>query len=230
MISKNPPAKRKILAVEQDDELFGSFLSFDNIRSFAQLDLPEGARVAVVSARKIKGVRSHKLKRVELRNGGTAAMLEADAAPVVISDSAVPAAEAFEPGARARALLRGIEIAEADLAASGGAFDFSQVQRLLRGVSRQRIDQRVQEGSLLAVPGPSNRRRFPALQFDAEGKVVDGLDQVRNSLRFTSPWAVLNFLANPLDDLQGQKPIDLLRKGQIDPVLEVARRQGIQGA
>ena len=229
MISKNPSTRRRRSA-NQPAELFGSFLSRDNIRSFAQLDLPESVRVAVVSAHKIKGVRSRKLKQVRLSGGGIAAMLDGDVAPVVLREAAAPSAVAFEPGARARALLRGIEIAEADLAASGGAFDFPQVQRLLRGVSRQRIDQRVQDGSLLAVPGPSNRRRFPALQFDAEGKVIEGLDQVRDSLGFTSPWAVLNFLANPLDDLEGQKPIDLLRKGQVEPVVEVARRQGIQGA
>lgn len=229
MISKNPSTRRRRSA-NQPGELFGSFLSADNIRSFAQLDLPEGARVAVVSPGRIKGVRSHKLKQVKLSGGGTAAMLDGDVAPVVLGESAAPPAKAFEPGARARALLRGIEIAEADLATSGGAFDFPQVQRLLRGVSRQRIDQRVQEGSLLTVPGPSNRRRFPVMQFDAEGNVIAGLDRVRDCLGFTSPWAVLNFLTNPLDDLKGQKPIDLLRQGEIEPVLEVARRQGVQGA
>lgn len=226
MISKSSATKRR-RPTTQSDELFGSFLSKDNIRSFAQLEFPEGARVAVVSPSKIKGVRSHKLKRVRLSSGATAAMLDEDFAPVLLGE---PAARAFEPGPKARALLRGIEIAESDLAASGGAFDFPQVQRVLRGVSRQRIDQRVQDGSLLAVPGPSNKRRFPTLQFDADGNIIAGLDRVRAGLGFTSPWAVLNFLANPLDDLNGQKPIDLLRKGQIEPVLEVARRQGIQGA
>jgi hypothetical protein len=229
MISKNPPTKRH-RSETQSDELFGSFLSKDDIRSFAQLDFPEGTRVAVVSPSKIKGVRSHKLKRVRLSSGATAAMLDGDVAPVVLGETAAPSAKAFEPGPRARALLRGIEIAESDLAESGGAFDFPQVQRLLRGVSRQRIDQRVQDGSLLAVPGPSNKRRFPALQFDPYGNVIGGLDRVQANLGFTSPWAVLNFLASPLDDLKGQKPIDLLRKGKIEPVLEVARRQGIQGA
>ena len=60
---------------------------------------------------------------------------------------------AFEPDARSRAILRGVQIAEADLRASGGAFDLQAVRTLLRGVSRQRIDKQVREGSLLAVPG-----------------------------------------------------------------------------
>ncbi len=227
MISKNLSTRRRRSA-NQPGELFGSFLSTDR----TPLIFPgETTATRAPSGRSsCAKLRIHKLKRVKLSGGGTAAMLDGDATPVVLGESAAPSAKAFEPGARARALLRGIEIAEADLAASGGAFDFLQVQRLLRGVSRQRIDKRVREGSLLAVPGPSNKRRFPVLQFDAEGKVIAGLDRVRDGLRFTSPWAVLNFLANPLDDLKGQKPIDLLRQGEIEPVLEVVRRQGVQGA
>ena len=59
---------------------------------------------------------------------------------------------AFKPDARARALLRGVKIAQEDLRNAGGAYDLDEVRALMRGVSRQRIDRRVKEGSLLAVP------------------------------------------------------------------------------
>jgi len=138
--------------------------------------------------------------------------------------------EAFKPDARARALLRGIEIAEADLAAAGGAYDLGQVQKLMHGVSRQRIERRVQDGTLLAVPGPSNRRRYPTIQFNPDGNVVDGLKAVKEALDFSSPWAMLSFLINPDDLLNNERPIDVLRQGNIDRVLESARRVGVQGA
>ncbi len=137
---------------------------------------------------------------------------------------------AFEPDARARAVLRGIEIAEADLVGAGGAFDLGQAQRILHGISRQRIDRRVQEGSLLAVPGPSNRRRYPTVQFNADGTVVQGLKEVQSALDYSSQWAVLNFLISPDDLLAGETPIDLLRRGEVARVVESARRIGIQGA
>ena len=140
------------------------------------------------------------------------------------------AASAFAPDARARAMLRGVEIAQEDLRHAGGAFELGEVRSLLRGISRQRIDRRVREGSLLAVPGPSNRRRYPTAQFNPDGTVVEGLKQVCEALPTKNPWSVLNFLVGPEARLGGRKPIDLLRAGDVESVVEAARRWGGQGA
>jgi len=137
---------------------------------------------------------------------------------------------AFEPDARARAMLRGVEISEADLDTSGGAFDLAQVQKLLHGVSRQSIDKRVREKSLLAVPVAGRRRRYPTVQFNRDGTVVRGLPEVLKALNFESPWATLNYLVNPDDRLGNRRPIDVLRRGDIRLVLESARRVDEQGA
>jgi hypothetical protein len=138
--------------------------------------------------------------------------------------------DAFAPDARARAILRGIEYAQADLRDAGGAFDITEVRAIMRGVSRQAVDRKIREGSLLAVPGPSNRRRFPTAQFSQDGSLLPGLKQVQAALNYASPWAVLNFLVNPHDSLGGEKPIDLLRRGEIDRVVDAAKRIGVQGA
>ncbi|UIK08768.1 hypothetical protein [Neorhizobium galegae] len=116
---------------------------------------------------------------------------------------------AFEPDARSRAMLEGIRIAQEDLRDAGGAYDLDQVRTLMRGVSRQAIDKRVQEGSLLAVPG---------------------LKAVREALQTSNPWSMLNFLSHADVRLNNRKPIDLLKSGKLDVVLEAARRQGEQGA
>ncbi|MDH0910565.1 hypothetical protein N5C66_23780 [Rhizobium pusense] len=137
---------------------------------------------------------------------------------------------AFEPDARSQAVLQGVRIAQNDLKAAGGAYDLEQVRTLLHGVSRQAVDKRVQEGSLLAVPGPSNRRCYPTLQFNRDGSVVAGLKEVQDALPVESPWAVLNFLARPDDRLGGKKPIEVLREGNLPLVLEAANRYGEQGA
>jgi hypothetical protein len=100
----------------------------------------------------------------------------------------------------------------------------------MRGVSRQAIDKRVQEGTLLAVPGPSNRRSYPTLQFNRDGTVVPGLKAVREALQTSNPWTVLNFLSHPDDRLGNRRPIDLLKSGELALVVEAARRHGEQGA
>ena len=89
---------------------------------------------------------------------------------------------AFEPDARSLAVLEGVRIAREDLRAAGGAYDLDQVRTLMGGVTRQAVEKRVQEGSLLAVPGPSNRRSFPTLQFNGDGTLVAGLREVREAL------------------------------------------------
>lgn len=140
------------------------------------------------------------------------------------------AAEAYEPSARAKAVLRGIAHAEEDLKAAGGTYEVDEVRALLRNVSRQAVDKKVADGSLLAVPGPSGRRRFPAAQFADDGSVIKGLKEVQSALGFTSKWSVLNFLVNGHDLLGNERPIDALRRGEVGRVVEAAKRSGVHGA
>jgi hypothetical protein len=98
---------------------------------------------------------------------------------------------AFAPSARSRALLEGVRVAQQDLHAAGGAYDLHQVRTLLHGISRQRIVRRVKDHTLLAVPGPSNRRVYPTVQFMSNGDVVDGLKSVLEALPTRNPWAAL---------------------------------------
>jgi hypothetical protein len=139
-------------------------------------------------------------------------------------------ASAFEPSSRAKALLKGVQIAQNDLKESGGAYDLDQVRVLMNGISRQMVDRKVREGSLLAVPGPSNRRAYPTVQFNHDGTVVPGLKAVQEALPTENPWAVLNFLVRPDPRLNGRKPIDLLKAGEIDLVIDAAQRMGQQGS
>lgn len=140
------------------------------------------------------------------------------------------AKDAYQPDARALALLQGVKIAQQDLREAGGAYTLEQVRALLQGISRQAIDKRVQDGSLLAVPGPANRRAYPTIQFLNDGSIVAGLKAMRQALASNNPWVMLNFLSRPDERLNGAKPIDLLRRGETDLVLEAAQRIGSQGA
>lgn len=204
---------------------------FEGIAGF---QLPAGAQVAVVTSQ--AETASSVVRTVGKRFRGNSMVVckmrqlaKAKAKERSETTSTVDKA-AFEPDARSRAVLQGVRIAQNDLKAAGGAYDLEQVRTLLHGVSRQAVDKRVQEGSLLAVPGPSNRRCYPTLQFNRDGSVVTGLKEVQDALPVESPWAVLNFLARPDDRLGGRKPIDVLREGNLPLVLEAANRYGEQGA
>lgn len=137
---------------------------------------------------------------------------------------------AYAPDARGRAILRGLRIAEADLREAGGTFGLDEVRLLLRGISRQAVDKRVQEGRLIAVPGPSNRRRYPTFQFGDDGSIIAGLDEIKAALPTRNPWAVLNFFTRPDASLDGRRPVDLLKAGEIEAVVAAARRYGEPGS
>lgn len=203
----------------------------DPIAALKGFKLEGDAKVAIVSssAEAVRKMRSSGGRRFEpVREIHTGEPPGRSAAPT--KRPATIDREAFEPDARSRALLAGVRIAQEDLREAGGAYDLEQVRTLMRGVSRQAIDKRVQEGSLLAVPGPSNRRAYPTLQFTQNGEVVQGLKAVREALATRNGWTVLNFLAHPDDRLGGRKPIDVLQGGDIELVVEAARRVGQQGA
>lgn len=137
---------------------------------------------------------------------------------------------AFRLGARARAVLRGVQIARQDLIDAGGAYSLEEVSALMNGITRQAVEKRVQDGSLIAVTGPGNRRQYPAAQFQTDGMPVKGLKEVREALPSRNPWFVLNFLVNPDSRLGGRTPLDLLKEGKIDQAVEAAHGLAAQGA
>ena len=135
----------------------------------------------------------------------------------------------FSAGPRARAILRGTEIAAQDLKESGASYSLDEVRLLLDGVSRQSVDKSVREGRLLAVLGPNDKRFYPVAQFRDDGAIVEGLRAVRDALHAQNGYAILNFLVNPSPQLDDRKPIDLLKRGDVDIVVEAATLDGEQG-
>jgi len=122
-----------------------------------------------------------------------------------------------------------VEVSRRDLVEAGGTYDLEQVQTVLGGVSRQAVAKRVHQGSLLAVPGPNNKRRYPTAQFLSDGRPIPDLKQVIDALPTANPWAILNFLVAPDPRLQGRAPIALMIEGDLAPVISAARNWGEQG-
>jgi uncharacterized protein (DUF2384 family) len=67
-------------------------------------------------------------------------------------------------------------------------------------------------------------------QFNDDGSVVEGLHAVQDAMATRNGYAVLNFLVNPATQLGNRKPIDLLKQGEIERVVEAAAGVGEQGA
>lgn len=106
----------------------------------------------------------------------------------------------------------------------GPVYDAKTVAILLgtpdKPVSRQAVSKR----PLLALRTGNGRVFYPAFQF-ANGQPVAGLADVLAEVNedLVSRWTLASWLASPDDDLDGVRPIDALRAGGVQRVLQAAR-------
>lgn len=102
-----------------------------------------------------------------------------------------------------------------------GALTAPQVAKLL-GRSRQTPHDRVKAHTLLGV-FDNGSLRFPAWQFDPEGPdgVIDGLANVLKTLQ-VSDFAKLNWLVRSNPFLDGLTPVQALKEGQKERVVQEA--------
>ena len=128
----------------------------------------------------------------------------------------------------ARARFRGTLEMRRLLNEDGGAFTGRDVAELL-GISRQAVDKRRKAGQLLALELPKRGLLYPAWQF-AEGDLLPGLVEVLTALDGHDAWARARFFVTENDRLAGERPLDALRRGQLEPVLQAAHSFGQHGA
>jgi hypothetical protein len=171
---------------------------------------------------------AHLAPRLNSRELGDAAGAPSDVAVLVKAlraPEALADVEAEDPLVSAR--LRGVEVREQLLRAEGGTLGVAEVADLL-GITRQAVDKRRLAGTLLAVTVGKRGYRYPAWQFSGKD-VLRGLPQVLTALH-VQPWTQLSWLLSGDPQLEGKRPFDLLRQGEVERVVRAASTYGVQGA
>ncbi|MGK4005071.1 hypothetical protein WMF31_20760 [Sorangium sp. So ce1036] len=140
--------------------------------------------------------------------------------------SAVGLFSAADPLMLAR--LRGVQARDALLAAEGGTLTADEVGEVLH-VSPQAVEVRRAAGQLLAVDGGRRGYLYPSWQLADEG-VLPGLEEILGLLVEHPPLAKLRFFLSGNHRLDGERPLDRLRRGDLAPVRLAARTFGEQGA
>jgi len=128
----------------------------------------------------------------------------------------------------APARLRGLEVRQRLLEAEGGVLTAGEVGSTL-GITRQAVDNRRKRKTLIAVQLGKRGYRYPAWQFSG-GQVLPGLDRILRVLGDLTPWMQMAFFLNDNAWLKNRRPLDLLRLGEIEPVLMAAQQYGEQSA
>lgn len=139
---------------------------------------------------------------------------------------ALAALQECDPLAPAR--LRDLTIREQILTEEGGTLSAEQAAKLL-GISRQAIDKRRREGQLLALSIGRHRYAYPAWQFDGSVSATD-LRDVLAQFSVRDSWAQAAFFLSPNTSLNGARPVDALRRGNLAALHRAAWSYGRQGA
>lgn len=126
------------------------------------------------------------------------------------------------------ARLRGRQASLALVSSEGGTLSTAQVAELL-DISRQAVNKRRQAGRLLALPLGSRGFAYPAWQF-AGGDVLPGFVAVLEKLADHDPWMQARFFLMANKRLGDARPLEALRKGNVEAVTAAATVYGEHGA
>lgn len=101
-----------------------------------------------------------------------------------------------------------------------------KVQEIYSDQTRQSINQKTNKGDLLAIRD-KGRWWYPLWQFDANGpnRMVAGLGKVSRAIHGT-PLEKILWLSSENSVFEGQRPIDVLKSGEMDRVLAEAAGVG----
>lgn len=121
----------------------------------------------------------------------------------------------------AKAKLRGLKVKQQLVEAEGGYASSEEVAELLI-ISRQAVNKRRKEGKLIGLSKGKGKYIYPLWQFTDTGKTITGLESVLEQLSEVDPWTQVTFFLNPNLRLDNKTPLEALRMGKIDPVVNSA--------
>lgn len=127
----------------------------------------------------------------------------------------------------AEARIRGLMAKRQLLEAEGGCMS-SDSAALALGIRRQSVDKRRVKGKLIGLPA-GRTKVYPAWQF-VDGQTLPGLEQVLKHLGVHDPWMQTAWMLNGNSRLSGRSPLEVLREGNLEAVLDAAQIYGEQGA
>lgn len=106
------------------------------------------------------------------------------------------------------------------------ALTSSEVAAVL-GISRQAVDNRRKNDSLLGLSLGNRGYRYPAWQF-SNGSVLTGWSEVLSNMEHLDDWSKLIFMLTGDIRLDNKTPLECLKNAQTDDVILAARAYGLQ--
>jgi hypothetical protein len=133
------------------------------------------------------------------------------------------------PDAMEAAMARGLVARKGLELAEGGSISTDEMAKKM-GIQRQAVDHKRKQNQVIAWRDVQGHWRFPRWQLDLKTtKPLKGLDECLGALP-DDDWSRMLFFLSRNATLPGQRtPLDLLRAGDVAPVLAAAQRYGRHG-
>jgi hypothetical protein len=128
----------------------------------------------------------------------------------------------------APAFIRGIEAKRRLIEEHGGTLTAEHVAQHL-GITRQAVEKRRRAGKLIALTMGRHGYRYPVWQLTKSG-VLPGFDKVLAALASHDEWMQTAFFVGANPRLGGRTPIEMLKTGELESVLDAAEAYGEHGA
>lgn len=128
----------------------------------------------------------------------------------------------------APAFIRGIEAKRRLIEENGGTLTAEKAGEIL-GITRQAVDKRRRAGTLIGLSTGRYGYRYPVWQFTESG-TLPGLEEALSALASHDEWMQAAFLTGKNPRLKGRTPVEALKAGKLDQVLNAAQVYGEHGA
>jgi hypothetical protein len=145
-----------------------------------------------------------------------------------LQDAAAVAAEiGAESDPLTAALLRGAETKREMLRSEGGVLSAPQLAAFL-GITVAGLNKRRERNQVFWLE-VGDGYVYPAFQI-GETALAPGMREVLAAFTVDDPWMRVHFMLTGDQRLGGKRPLDLLRAGKVEPVVQAAAAYGEHGA
>lgn len=115
-------------------------------------------------------------------------------------------------------LLRGLKLVEDLQEAEGGAWSGVELRKRF-GLSLADLRRRRKEQRIIHWQGRQRTICYPQWQFTPTGGLLPGVEELLQIFHSNDQWRVMRYFLSPRNQLDGHRPLDLLRAGKVKKVL-----------
>lgn len=109
--------------------------------------------------------------------------------------------------------------------AEGGACTGADLEQMF-GLTPPTLHRRRKEHRVVFWRDAQHEFHYPRWQFTEAGALLPGVQEILETFRSHDEWRVMRYFLGQRKQLGGQRPLDLLRSGELDKVLAHARIHG----